>query len=83
MPRRKGPSDSFPEPTEGLFRFGEAARRGRSGDLGALRSRIGYWAQLPGVRRGEMASILKTEGLAVNEATFDLWRRAVNGSMRA
>ncbi len=57
--------------------------RGRAGDLGALRSRIGAWVQLHGVRREEMAGILKAEGLTtVNDAAFDLWFRAINGSMR-
>ena len=57
--------------------------RGRAGDLGALRSRIGAWVQLHGVRREEMAGILKAEGLTtVNDAAFDLWYRAINGSMR-
>ena len=57
--------------------------RGRAGDLGALRSRIGVWVQLHGVQREEMAAILKAEGLTtVSEAAFDLWYRAVNGSIR-
>ncbi len=41
------------------------------------------WVRLRGVQRGEMATIVKTEGLTnVNEKAFDLWFRAINGSMR-
>ncbi len=56
--------------------------RGRSTDLGALRSRIGVWVHLRGVERDEMAAIIKSEGLTVNDAAFELWYRAVGGSMR-
>ncbi len=57
--------------------------RGRAGDLGALRSRVGVWASLRGVTREEMSGILKHEGLIdVDAAAFDLWFHAIRGSMR-
>ena len=52
-------------------------------DLGALSSRVGIWAQLTGLSRPEMAAIVKQEGiLEVDKDAFDLWSRAVAGSMR-
>ncbi|MDE2097829.1 MAG: hypothetical protein KGL39_11320 [Patescibacteria group bacterium] len=55
----------------------------RLADLGALTSRVGIWATLAGVGRGEMAAIVKSEGFAeVDEPAFDLWWKATGGSMR-
>jgi len=55
----------------------------RVADLGALTSRVGVWAPLTGVSRGEMAAIVKQEGITdVEEAAFDLWWKATAGSMR-
>lgn len=52
-------------------------------DLGALESRVGIYAPLAGVGKGEMAAIVKAEGITdVDEDAFDLWWRAVGGSMR-
>jgi DNA transposition AAA+ family ATPase len=56
---------------------------GKMADLGALTSRVGIWAPLSGLTRAEMAAIVKQEGFAdVEEAGFDLWFKAVGGSMR-
>ncbi len=56
---------------------------GKMADLGAISSRIGVWAPLSGLTRGEMAAIVKQEGIAeVDEAAFDLWWKATGGSMR-
>ena len=56
---------------------------GKMVDLGALTSRVGIWAPLAGLTRGEMAAIVKDEGFTeVDEAPFDLWHRAAAGSMR-
>lgn len=55
----------------------------RTADLGALTSRVGVWAPLAGVSRAEMAAIVKQEGVSdVAEDAFELWSRAVGGSMR-
>ncbi|MBI5287852.1 MAG: hypothetical protein HY873_02640 [Chloroflexi bacterium] len=55
----------------------------RIADLGALTSRVGIWAQLTGLGRGEMAAIVKQEGIAdVDERAFEVWSRACGGSMR-
>src|SRR5581483_10846218 len=55
----------------------------RIADLGALTSRVGVWAPLAGVSRGEMAQILKQEGIAdIDEAAFEIWYKATGGSMR-
>ncbi len=55
----------------------------RASDLGALTSRVGIWAPLTGVGKSEMAAILKAEQITdVDDAAFDLWWRAVAGSMR-
>jgi len=57
----------------------------RSGShLGAFRSRVGVWTEIPGVQREEMEAILKAEGILgqVDEAAFDSWYRALGGSMR-
>ena len=57
--------------------------RGRAGDLGALRSRIGARVGLSGVTREEMASIVKAEGVTeVDDDAFELLYQAVGGSMR-
>ena len=57
--------------------------RGRAGDLGALRSRIGARVGLSGVTREEMASIVKAEGvIQVDDDAFELLYQAVGGSMR-
>jgi DNA transposition AAA+ family ATPase len=54
-----------------------------SQDLGALVSRVGIWAPMTGLSKGEMAAIVKREGIVeVDDAAFDLWWRAVGGSMR-
>ncbi|HTX34342.1 MAG TPA: ATP-binding protein [Bryobacteraceae bacterium] len=56
---------------------------GKMVDLGALTSRVGVYAALGGITRGEMAAIIKQEGFAeVDEAAFDLWFKAAAGSMR-
>ena len=56
---------------------------GKMVDLGALTSRIGIFAPLSGLTRAEMAAIAKDEGFTdVDEAAFDLWFKAVAGSMR-
>lgn len=56
---------------------------GKMADLGALQSRIGIWAPLSGLTRGEMAAIVKQEGITeMDEAAFDLWWKATGGSMR-
>lgn len=56
---------------------------GKTADLGALTSRVGVWTALGGITRAEMASIVKREGVEdVEDAAFDLWYRAVGGSMR-
>lgn len=55
----------------------------RTADLGALTSRVGIWAPLSGVSRAEMAAIVKREGiLDIEEPAFEMWWRAVAGSMR-
>lgn len=55
----------------------------KSADLGALTSRVGVWAPLAGLSKAEMAEILKQEGLTdVDEAAFDVWWKATQGSMR-
>jgi DNA transposition AAA+ family ATPase len=55
----------------------------RIADLGALTSRVGIWAPLAGVQRGEMAAIVKQEGFTdIEESAFDLWWKATGGSMR-
>lgn len=52
-------------------------------DLGALTSRVGIWAPLAGVTRGEMTAIIKQEGVKeVDDSGFDLWWKATGGSMR-
>jgi len=52
-------------------------------DFGALSSRVGIWAPLSGLTRGEMAAIVKQEGISdVDDAAFDLWWKATGGSMR-
>jgi DNA transposition AAA+ family ATPase len=54
-----------------------------SQDLGALVSRVGIWAPMTGISKDEMAKIVKKEGITeVEESAFDLWWRAVGGSMR-
>jgi len=56
---------------------------GKMVDLGALTSRIGVFAALSGITRGEMAAVVKQEGFTdVDEAAFDLWYKACAGSMR-
>jgi DNA transposition AAA+ family ATPase len=56
---------------------------GTRADLGALTSRVGVWAPLAGISRDEMASVIKQEGVTdVEDAAFDLWYRATQGSMR-
>jgi DNA transposition AAA+ family ATPase len=56
---------------------------GRMADLGALTSRVGIWAPLSGITKAEMAAVVKQEGFEdVDEAAFDLWYKATNGSMR-
>jgi DNA transposition AAA+ family ATPase len=56
---------------------------GKVADLGALTSRVGIWAPLGGLTRGEMAAIVKGEGFdEVDEGAFDLWFKATSGSMR-
>jgi DNA transposition AAA+ family ATPase len=56
---------------------------GKMTDLGALTSRVGVWAPLAGLTRGEMAAIVKQEGFVdVDEAAFDLWFKTTAGSMR-
>ena len=56
---------------------------GKMVDLGALTSRVGIWAPLAGLTRGEMSAIVKDEGFnEVDEAAFDLWHKAAAGSMR-
>jgi hypothetical protein len=56
---------------------------GKMVDLGALTSRVGIWAPLAGLTRGEMAAIVRDEGFdQVDEAAFDLWHKAAAGSMR-
>jgi len=55
----------------------------RAVDLGALTSRVGVWAPLSGLSRSEMAAIVRREGITdIDDAAFDFWARAVNGSMR-
>jgi len=55
----------------------------RMADLGALTSRVGIWAPLSGISRAEMAAIVKQEGLVdIEESAFEIWWRAVGGSMR-
>jgi type II secretory pathway predicted ATPase ExeA len=55
----------------------------RTRDLGALSSRVGVWARLGGLARGEVAAILKKEGIAgLDDDTFALLYQAVGGSMR-
>jgi len=55
----------------------------RMSDLGALTSRVGAWAQLVGVSKAEMATIVRQEGVKdMDEAAFDLWWKATGGSMR-
>lgn len=52
-------------------------------DLGALESRIGIWAPLRGVTKEEMAAIVRQEGITdVDDAAFDAWWPATQGSMR-
>lgn len=61
------------------------SRLNRSGmsDLGALTSRVGIWAPLSGLTKGEFSAILKQEGIRdVDEPAFDLWWKATGGSMR-
>jgi hypothetical protein len=56
---------------------------GKMVDLGALTSRVGIWAPLSGLARGEMAAIVKQEGFEdVDAAGFDFWFKATAGSMR-
>lgn len=44
---------------------------------------MGIWAALTGLTKGEMASILKQEGIGDVEApAFEMWYRAIGGSMR-
>src|ERR1700691_342496 len=55
----------------------------RIADLGALTSRVGIFAPLAGLQRGEMAAIVKQEDFTeVDEAAFDLWYKLTGGSMR-
>jgi len=52
-------------------------------DFGALQSRIGIWGQLAGITQTEMSAILKREGICeFDEAAFDLFWKAVAGSIR-
>jgi DNA transposition AAA+ family ATPase len=52
-------------------------------DLGALESRVGIYAPLAGLTRGEMASIVKQEGISdVDDGAFGLWWHTTEGSMR-
>jgi DNA transposition AAA+ family ATPase len=56
---------------------------GKMADLGALQSRVGIWAPLAGLTRGEMAAIVKQEGITeMDGAVFELWWKATGGSMR-
>ncbi len=55
----------------------------RMADLGALSSRVGIWAPLAGLTRGEMAAIVQKEGIKeITPDALDLWWRATGGSMR-
>ncbi len=57
--------------------------RGRGGDLGALRSRIGAHVNLRGLTRGDMAAILKQEGITkIDDEAAAVWFQAIGGSMR-
>jgi hypothetical protein len=59
------------------------ARMSGMADLGALSSRVGIWAPLPGFSKGEMAAIVKQEGITdIEEAAFDMWFKLTGGSMR-
>ncbi len=59
------------------------ARMNAMADLGALSSRVGIWAPLPGFSKGEMAAIVKKEGLTdIDESAFDIWFKLTGGSMR-
>lgn len=56
---------------------------GKMADMGALTSRVGIWAPLSGITRSEMAAIVRQEGFdQVDENAFDLWFKAIGGSMR-
>jgi hypothetical protein len=56
---------------------------GKAIDLGALTSRVGVFAPLTGMTRSEMAAIVKQEGFSdMDDSAFDLWYRALGGSMR-
>jgi DNA transposition AAA+ family ATPase len=56
---------------------------GKMVDLGALTSRVGIWAPLAGLSKGEMSAIVKEEGFTeVDDSAFDLWHKAAAGSMR-
>ena len=56
---------------------------GKMAYLGALTSRVGIWAPLSGLTRGEMATIVKQQGITdVEESAFDLWFKLCRGSMR-
>lgn len=56
---------------------------GKMVDLGALTSRVGIWAALRGITRGEMATIVAQEGFhQVDDEAMDLWYKAAAGSMR-
>jgi DNA transposition AAA+ family ATPase len=56
---------------------------GNMADMGALTSRVGIWAPLSGITRSEMSAIVKQEGFdQVDEDAFDLWYKAIGGSMR-
>jgi hypothetical protein len=55
----------------------------RMADLGALCSRVAIWAPLTGFTKGEMASVVRNEGLTdISEAAFDMWFKLTGGSMR-
>ncbi|HEX4311918.1 MAG TPA: hypothetical protein VHZ25_17945 [Acidobacteriaceae bacterium] len=61
----------------------ERLQKARVRDLGALSSRVGIWAALHGVQKGEAATIVKQEGLTqIEDAAFDLLYRSTGGSMR-
>jgi DNA transposition AAA+ family ATPase len=55
----------------------------KAADLEALRSRVGVWAELPGVLREELIWIVRDEGIAdIDDAALELLYKAVGGSMR-
>jgi DNA transposition AAA+ family ATPase len=61
----------------------ERLMAGRTADLGALQSRVGIWVPLSGLTRSEMAAIVRQEGIVdVDEAAFDVWNKAIGGSIR-